>query len=40
MQQECNCGKSPTGYCEGWHDLQGAEYFKKLKEYKEQQKKK
>jgi len=39
-QQECNCGKSPTGKCDEWHNLEGAEYFNKLAEYREQQKKK
>ncbi len=40
MKQTCVCGKSPTGMCDEWHDLEGDEYFKKLKEYREQQKKK
>lgn len=40
MRRECDCGKSPTGYCDEWHDLEGIEYFAKLKEYREQEKKK
>ena len=39
MKEVCNCGKSPTGFCDGWHDLTDKEYFEKLKEYRELQKK-
>lgn len=35
-QEVCTCGKSPSGFCEHWHDLEGHDYFQKLKEYREQ----
>lgn len=40
MKQVCVCGKSPTGFCDEWHNLEGKEYFEKLAEYREKQKKK
>lgn len=30
----CGCGRSPTGYCIGWHGLTEAEFTKQLAEYK------
>lgn len=36
MPTPCGCGRSPTGYCEGWHGLSTEEYMVKMKEYKEQ----
>ena len=32
----CGCGRSPTGFCIGWHGLSESEYQTKLKEYEEQ----
>jgi|TARA_B110000037_G_C16672898_1_gene323433 hypothetical protein len=32
--KKCGCGKSPTGYCIGWHGLNPEEYQLKLAEYK------
>ena len=28
----CGCGRSPTGYCIGWHGLSEEEYQKRLAE--------
>jgi CDGSH-type Zn-finger protein len=36
MGTPCGCGRSPTGFCEGWHGLTTEEYMVKMKEYKEQ----
>ena len=36
MSTKCTCGRSPTGFCEGWHGLTTEEYMVKMKEYKEQ----
>lgn len=33
----CGCGRSPSGYCVGWHALSESEYAKKLAEFKVQQ---
>ena len=30
---KCKCGRSPTGFCKGWHGLKEEEYQEKLKEY-------
>ena len=38
--RKCGCGKSPTGYCIGWHGLSAEEYKKKLEEYRKEQEKK
>ena len=35
--RKCGCGKSPTGFCIGWHGLSPEEYQVKLAEYKKQQ---
>jgi len=32
---KCGCGRSPTGFCKGWHGLTDEEYQAKLKEYQE-----
>jgi hypothetical protein len=29
----CGCGRSPTGYCIGWHGLGEDEFRQKLAEY-------
>ena len=34
---ECGCGRSPTGKCIGWHNLSEEEYKKKLALYNERQ---
>ncbi len=39
-KRKCGCGKSPTGYCIGWHGLSGEEYKKKLAEYQKEQERK
>lgn len=31
-QTPCGCGRSPTGYCIGWHNLSESEYQAKLAE--------
>ena len=31
----CQCGRSPTGLCIGWHSLTEEEYKKKKKKYDE-----
>lgn len=31
-QHPCGCGRSPTGFCIGWHSLTTEEYAAKLKE--------
>jgi hypothetical protein len=35
--QECGCGRSPTGHCIGWHDLDEDEYRQRLAEYEAEQ---
>ena len=30
---KCGCGRSPTGYCIGWHSLSDEEYLNKKEEY-------
>ena len=30
---ECGCGRSPTGFCMGWHDLSESDYKAKLEKY-------
>ena len=30
---KCGCGRSPTGFCIGWHSLTKEEYERKLAEY-------
>ena len=34
----CGCGRSPTGYCIGWHGLSEEEFQKKLLEHQEKNK--
>jgi hypothetical protein len=29
----CGCGRSPTGFCIGWHGLEEGEYREKLAEW-------
>ena len=29
----CGCGRSPTGYCIGWHSLSESEFKERLTEY-------
>ena len=31
----CGCGRSPTGYCIGWHNLSEEQYKQKLAESQE-----
>ena len=31
----CGCGRSPTGYCVGWHNLTVETFDKRLKEWNE-----
>jgi hypothetical protein len=35
---KCGCGRSPTGYCIGWHALSEEDYLKKKDEYEESDK--
>jgi hypothetical protein len=30
---KCGCGRSPTGYCIGWHSLSEADYIVKKAEF-------
>lgn len=30
---KCGCGRSPTGYCIGWHGLSESEFQARLAEY-------
>ncbi len=39
-KNECGCGRSPTGFCIGWHDLSEDDYKAKLAKYEERQKNK
>lgn len=34
-QTKCGCGRSPTGYCIGWHGLTNEQYKIKLNEWEE-----
>ena len=34
---ECKCGRSPTGFCIGWHALTKEEYQEKIKEHGEKE---
>ena len=34
----CGCGRSPTGFCIGWHALSEAEFQRKLAEHQNSQK--
>ena len=36
-ENDCGCGRSPTGKCIGWHNLTNEEYEKKRKEYEQKQ---
>jgi hypothetical protein len=33
-QTPCGCGRSPTGYCVGWHSLSDDDFDKKIDEYR------
>jgi len=33
----CGCGRSPTGFCIGWHGLPEQEYQQRLTEYQRDQ---
>ena len=35
QKPKCGCGRSPTGYCIGWHSLSEEDYLKKKSEYDE-----
>ena len=35
---ECGCGRSPTGFCIGWHDLSESDYKLKLERYENRKK--
>ena len=37
-KNECGCGRSPTGFCIGWHSLSEADYKIKLDEYENKKK--
>ena len=39
-KNECGCGRSPTGFCIGWHNLSETDYKAKLAIYEERQKNK
>jgi hypothetical protein len=30
---KCGCGRSPTGFCIGWHNLSESDYQEKLSDY-------
>jgi hypothetical protein len=32
---KCGCGRSPSGYCIGWHNLSEEAYADKLEQYKQ-----
>lgn len=32
-QRKCGCGRSPTGYCVGWHGLSEDDYKKAKSDY-------
>jgi hypothetical protein len=32
---KCGCGRSPSGYCIGWHSLSESEYKDRLEQYKQ-----
>jgi hypothetical protein len=34
---KCGCGRSPTGYCIGWHGLSEEEFRQQLAEYEDRQ---
>ena len=34
----CGCGRSPTGYCIGWHALSEEDYLKKKVEHEDLEK--
>ena len=34
----CGCGRSPTGFCIGWHGLSEEEFQKRLVEHQEKNK--
>jgi hypothetical protein len=34
--KRCSCGRSPTGYCLGWHGLSEEELRKKIEENAQQ----
>lgn len=40
MSVECGCGRSPTGFCIGWHNLTESAYEEKLSEYHKKQEEK
>ena len=37
---KCTCGRSPSGNCVGWHNLNEKDYKTKLSAYNEKKKKK
>ena len=39
-KNECGCGRSPTGFCIGWHNLSETDYKAKLAIYEKRQKNK
>ncbi|WP_448366304.1 hypothetical protein [Fluviibacter phosphoraccumulans] len=36
-QKKCGCGRSPTGFCVGWHSLNDADYAKAKSDYEFEQ---
>ena len=37
---DCNCGRSPTGKCVGWHGLSEQQYQERKSTYEDQQRQK
>ena len=35
QQKQCGCGRSPTGFCNGWHNLTNEQYTEEMKKYGE-----
>ncbi len=36
-QRKCGCGRSPTGFCVGWHALSDQDYKKAKSDYEFEQ---
>ena len=32
-QNKCQCGRSPTGFCQGWHNLSEKDYLERRQRY-------
>jgi hypothetical protein len=35
-QRDCGCGRSPSGFCVGWHGLTNEQYKVKLQEWNQE----